>query len=132
VIEVDEHGPVGDHALLADADMAVGGDRALLPDHGLLADDHLALVAADLAAVAHPDEAAEPQLRPAGDLDLQVATEEHRSVGLHPPTCHGQIPPPQVTVVEPRVLQVEHPVPAGESKESEEPHGSKSRDTAPP
>ena len=35
VVEVDEHRPVGDHALLADPHPLVGGDRALLAHHGL-------------------------------------------------------------------------------------------------
>ena len=36
VVEVDEHRPVGDHALLADPDPPVGRDRALLAEHRLL------------------------------------------------------------------------------------------------
>ena len=65
VVEVDEHRPVGDHALLADPHPLVGGDRALLAHHRLVADLDHALVAADLRAVADPDEAAEadPALR---------------------------------------------------------------------
>ena len=35
VVEVDEHRPVGDHALLADPHPLVGGDRALLAHHRL-------------------------------------------------------------------------------------------------
>ena len=49
VVEVDEHRPVGDYALLADRDSLVGGDRAVLPDHGLRTDLDPTLVAADLA-----------------------------------------------------------------------------------
>ena len=59
VIEVDEHRPVGDHALLADPHPLVGGDRALLAHHRLGADLDPPLVAADLGPVADPDEAAE-------------------------------------------------------------------------
>ena len=59
VVEVDEHRPVGDHALLADPHPLVGGDRALLAHHRLRADLDHALVAADLGPVADPDEAAE-------------------------------------------------------------------------
>ena len=64
VVEVDEHRPVGDHALLADPHPLVGGDRALLAHHGLRADLDHALVAADLGPVADPDEAAEADLGP--------------------------------------------------------------------
>ena len=70
VVEVDEHRPVGDHALLADPHVPVGRDRALLADHRLLADHHLALVAADLGPVADPDEAPEADLAALGDLQL--------------------------------------------------------------
>ena len=59
VVEVDQHHAVGEDALLPDRDVLVGGDRALLPDHGLVADRHLALVAADLRAVPDPDPAPE-------------------------------------------------------------------------
>src|SRR5215216_7119687 len=54
VVEVDQHHPVGDDALAADRDVLVAGDGALLPDDGLGADSHLALVRADLRAVADP------------------------------------------------------------------------------
>ena len=65
VVEVDEHGPVGDHAFGPDPDAAVGGDRAFLAEDGLGADLDFALVAADLGAVTDPDRAAEldPGLR---------------------------------------------------------------------
>jgi len=72
VVEVDEHRAVGYHALLADPDVLVGGDGALLAEDGLVADDHLALVAADLAAVAHPHEAAEANDPAPRDLDLEA------------------------------------------------------------
>jgi hypothetical protein len=45
VVEVDEHHPVGDDALAADRHVLEGRDRALLAEHGLRADAHLALVA---------------------------------------------------------------------------------------
>src|SRR5205823_2325020 len=38
MVEVDEHRPIGDHALLADPHVLVGGDRALLAEHGLVPD----------------------------------------------------------------------------------------------
>ena len=78
MVEVDEHRPVGDHALLADPHPLVGGDRALLAEHGLGADLHHALVAADLRPVAEPDEAAELDPAAAGDLQLEPAAEEER------------------------------------------------------
>jgi hypothetical protein len=68
VVEVDEHRPVGNHALLTDRDPLVGGDRAVLPDHGLRTDLDPSLVAADLAAVADPGEAPEPDARVPPDL----------------------------------------------------------------
>src|SRR5690606_30204088 len=89
VVEVDEHRPVGDHALFADPHPAVGGDRALLPQHRLGADLHLALVAADLRPVPKPDEAAEADPAAAGDVQFQPAAEEDRPVGPPPPASRG-------------------------------------------
>ena len=66
VVEVDEHHAVGDDALAADRDVLEGGDRALLPEHRLRADPHLALVRADLAAVADPRPAPEVHRRRRG------------------------------------------------------------------
>ena len=63
MVEVDQHHAVGDDALAADRDVLEGGDRALLAHHGLRPDLDLALVGADLRAVADPRPAAE--LRPA-------------------------------------------------------------------
>ena len=59
VVEVDQHHAVGDDALAADGDVLEGGDRALLAHHGLRPDLDLALVGADLRAVADPAPAAE-------------------------------------------------------------------------
>ena len=64
VVEVDQHHAVGDDALAPDRDVLEGGDRALLAEHGLRADLDLALVDADLRAVADPRPAAEPQHAP--------------------------------------------------------------------
>src|SRR3954447_13028197 len=61
VVEVDQHHAVGDDALAADRHVLEGRDRALLADHRLGADRDLALVDADLAAVADPRPAAEAQ-----------------------------------------------------------------------
>ena len=68
VVEVDQHHAVGDDALAPDRDVLVGGDRALLADHGLRADAHLALVHADLAAVADPRPAADPRASRRGPI----------------------------------------------------------------
>ncbi len=54
VVEVDHHHAVGDDALAPDRDVLVGRDRALLAHHGLGTERELALVDADLAAVADP------------------------------------------------------------------------------
>ena len=101
VVEVDEHRAVGDHALLADRDALVGGDRRLLADHGLLPDLDLALVAADLRAVADPDEAAELDRAALGDLKLQALAEEDGAVGLPAPAGAGEEAPPEVAPQEP-------------------------------
>jgi hypothetical protein len=94
VVEVDEHRAVGYHALLADADVFVGRDRALLAEHGLGADRDLTLVAADLRAVADPGEAPEADRAALSDLQLQPLAEEHRAVGLPAPAGRGQKAPP--------------------------------------
>jgi hypothetical protein len=70
MVEVDEHRPVGDHALLADPNPLVGRDRALLAHHRLRADLDHALVAADLGPVADPAERSEVNLGPLADLQL--------------------------------------------------------------
>src|SRR5581483_6165271 len=110
VVEVDEHRAVRDHALLADPHPAVGRDRALLAQHRLRPDHHLALVAADLGAVADPHEAAEANLPPPADLDLEVAAEEDGTVRLPAPAGGGEEAPPQVAPQKQRVLGREHPV----------------------
>src|SRR4051812_46130156 len=51
VIEVDEHRPIGDHALLSDPHALVRGDRAVLTEDGLCPDLDDALVAADLRPI---------------------------------------------------------------------------------
>ena len=60
VVEVDQHHPVGNDALAPDRDTLIGGDRAVLPQHRLRADAHLALVDADLRAMADPGPAPHP------------------------------------------------------------------------
>src|SRR5581483_4835333 len=99
----------------------VRGDRALLPEDGLLPDLDDALVAADLRPVADPREAPEPNRRAAGDLQRDAAAEEHRPVRLPAPAGRSEQAPPQVAQRKPRVLDVEHPV-AGEEAERPE-HG---------
>ena len=61
VVEVDQHHAVGDDALAPDRDALEGGDRALLAEHRLRPDRRLALVHAQLRAVADPAPAAEPR-----------------------------------------------------------------------
>src|SRR5881394_679780 len=85
VIEVDEHRPVGDHALLTDSHSLVSGDRALLAEHGLGTDLNHALVAADLGAVAEPDEGAELDPAAGGDLQFEAGAEEDRPIGAPAP-----------------------------------------------
>src|SRR5690242_2364016 len=125
VIEVDEHRPVRDHALLADADTLVCGDGALLPEDGLGPDLDHAFVAADLGAVADPSEPAEFDRCSTGYLELESLSKEHGSVRLPSPSGRRERPPPGVSPEEPGVAPVEHPV---RPEESEQPqHGGDSR-----
>src|SRR5262249_19853324 len=105
VIEVDEHRPVGDHALLADPHAPVGRDRALLPEDRLGPDLHDALVAADLRPVADPREAPEPHRRTLRDLQLETPAEEDRPIGLPAPAGGGQEAPPQIAPEEAPVAE---------------------------
>jgi len=117
VVEVDEHGAVGDDALAADRDVLVGGDGALLAEHGLGADLEDAFVDADLAAVAEPRPAAEADDRVLADLEPDLRADEGEPVELQP------APEPQLPVGEPQqqahVLQVEHPVAPHEREQRE-------------
>src|SRR4051794_2637255 len=108
MVEVDEHRPVGDHALLADPHPLVGGDRALLSHHRLRADLDHPLVAADLGPVADPDEAAEADLPARLDLQFQPPTEEEGAVGEPAPPRRRQAAAPEVAPEEPPVAAVEH------------------------
>ena len=119
VVEVDEHHPVGDDALAADRHVLVGGDRALLADHGLGADPHLALVDADLAAVAEPRPAPRTSRasRPISKL-TPGATKQRPSVWRR--AAKRSFSQPRRTS-EPRVLEVEHAVGAHEAQEHERP-----------
>src|SRR6476619_4320353 len=121
VIEVDEHRPVGDHALLTDPHPLVRRDRAFLSHHGLRADLDDPLVAADLGAVPDPGEAAESDLSPLGDLELQGPPEENRPIGLPPPAGRGQEPAPEIAPEQAAVAPVEHAVAAVEAERAE--HG---------
>jgi len=118
MIEVDEHRPIGDHALLPDPDVLIRRDRALLTEDGLRPDDDLALVAADLRAVAKPDEPPEPD-RPLGaDLYLKPLAEEEGAIGPPAPPRGREESPPRVPIREPRVLRREHPVAREEPEQS--------------
>src|SRR4051794_2532459 len=113
VVEVDEHHAVGDDALAPDRHVLEGGDRALLPEHGLRADAHLALVRADLRAVADPRPAA--QVEPGVLADLQRDARAHeRDAVEHEPAAEAQLQPREARE-EPEVLAVEHPVRAQEA-----------------
>src|SRR6476619_2512861 len=115
MVEVDEHRSVGDHALLADPHPLVRGDRALLAHHRLRADLDDALVAADLGAVADPDEAAELDPPAAGDLQFEAAAEEEQAVGAPAAPRSREEAPAQITPEQARVLEVEHPVAGAEA-----------------
>jgi hypothetical protein len=115
VVEVDQHHAVGDDALAADDDVLERGDRALLAEHGLGADLRDPLVDAQLAAVADPAPAAEPQLRVAADLELHARADEAQPVGLQP-AAPAQLEPGPAERQE-RVLRREHPVAPGEPQE---------------
>ncbi len=82
VVEVDQHHAVGEDALAPDRDVLEGRDRALLADHRLGADAHLALVHADLAAVPDPRPAADAQRGAAADLELHAGADEADAFGL--------------------------------------------------
>src|SRR3954451_4581382 len=115
VVEVDEHRPVGDYALLADSHPLVGGDRALLAHDGLRADLDQTLVAADLGLVADPDEAAELDPALAADLQFQPAPEEEHPGGAPAAPGPRQGAAPEVSPQQLPVAVVEHPVARDES-----------------
>src|SRR5213076_617487 len=119
VVEVDEHRAVRDDALLAEPHPLVGGDRALLAEHGLGADLDHALVAADLRSIADPGEAPEAHRGAAPDLQLEAAPEENRPLGLPAPPSRREQPPPRIAPQKTRVLQVEHAIPREEAKRSD-------------
>jgi len=121
VVEVDEHGPVRDHALLADPHALVGRDRAVLAEHGLSADHDLTLVTSNLRAVANPREAPESQPSTLSDLDLKPLSEEQGTVGLPAPSRRPQIAPRHVAQPKPRVLRRQHPVSRQEAQQAD--HG---------
>src|SRR4029079_13111748 len=104
VVEVDQHHAVGDDALAPDRDVLERGDRALLAHHGLGADRDLALVRADLGAVADPRPAAEPHDRIAADLERHARPDEAEAVGLQAPAPAELQPRPADD--QPRVLAV--------------------------
>src|SRR5919206_316349 len=117
VVEVDQHHAVGDHAFAADRHVLVGGDRALLPEHGLGPDPHHALVAADLGAVPEPRPAPELDSRAIGYLERHPRPDEREPVEPEPP------PEPQLAQAEsddePQVVEVEHARPAHEAQQRE-------------
>src|SRR5580692_4126496 len=82
VIEVDQHHAVGDDALASDRHLLVGRDRAVLADHRLRANAHLALVHADLAAVPDPRPTPDPQRCMAADLERHSRADEADPVRL--------------------------------------------------
>ncbi|MFA9270923.1 MAG: hypothetical protein ACEQSX_09205, partial [Baekduiaceae bacterium] len=117
VVEVDEHHAVGDDALTADRHMLVHAPHAVLADDRLCADPQLALVHADLAARPQPRPPAEDDLRARADLERHAGADEAQPVGLQPPAeLHLQ---PRPARDEPRIVEVEHVVPAQEAQQRE-------------
>src|SRR5215211_193655 len=119
VVEVDQHHAVGDHALATDRDPPVGGDRALLAEHGLGADRHDALVAAELAAVADPRPAAELERRALADLEGAAGGDEGQPVELQA-ASETELPPAEPEQ-QPAVLRVQHALGAHEAQQGGEP-----------
>src|SRR4051812_4918982 len=119
VIEVDEHHAVGDDALAPDRHVLERADGALLPDHRLGTDDDLALVRADLRAVADPGPAAEHDARPLADLEVHPGAHEADAVGLQP-AAPAQLEPRPARDEE-RVLRREHAVGSHEPQDDEWP-----------
>src|SRR5436305_14547697 len=76
VVEVDDHRTVGDDALAPDRYALVGGDRALLAQHRLGPDRHLALVRADLGTSADPRPASQSHGRVSADLEPHLRAHE--------------------------------------------------------
>ena len=117
VVEVDQHHAVGDDALAADRDVLEGGDRALLAHHGLRPDLDLALVGADLRAVADPAPAAELDVRALADLERDAGADEAQPVGLEAPAPAQLQPRPAHD--QPEVPEGQHPVGAHEAQQRE-------------
>src|SRR5262249_21299445 len=108
---------VGDDALAPDRDVLEGGDRALLPEHGLGPDPYLALVRADLRPVADPRPAPEVDDRVLADLERHAGADEGEPVGLQAP-AEAQLQPPeahdQARVVPGEHAVLAHPAPQRE------------------
>ena len=119
VVEVDQHHAVGDDALAPDRDVLEGRDRALLADHGLGSDLHLALVHAQLAAVPDPCPAPDPQRRVAPDLELHARAQKADAVGLQT-FAEAQLQVRQACQQQ-RVGGCQHPVRAHEAQQRQRP-----------
>src|SRR5215208_4726511 len=121
MVEVDQHRPVRDHALLPDAHPLVRGDRALLAEDRLGADLHDPFMTADLGPIPYPGEAAEPDLRTLADLELQALAEEDGTVGLPAPARGRQEAAPQVAPEQSGIAPIEHAFAAEEAEQAD--HG---------
>ena len=115
VVEVDEHHAVGDDALAPDRHVLERRDRALLAEHALGADVHLALVHAHLRVVPDPRPAPQVQLRVLADLERHAGADEGDPVRDQPP-AEPQLQPRQADE-QPPVLAVEHAVRAQEPQQ---------------
>ncbi len=103
------------------ADLLVGGDRALLAQHGLRTDRDLALVAADLRAVADPDEA--PEADRARACRSRARRLRPKKTGpsvsqRHP--ARREVAPPQIAPQQARVAGVQHVVGGEEAQRADQ------------
>jgi hypothetical protein len=119
VVEVDQHHAVGHDALAPDRDVLEARDRALLAHHGLGPDPDLALVGADLRAVADPRPAAQVHARVLADLEGHVGAHEGDPVGRQPP-AEAQLQPGQADE-QSRVADGQHAVLAHEAQQGQRP-----------
>jgi len=119
VVEVDEHDAVGEDALAPDGHVLEGRDRALLPEHGLGPDAHLALVHADLGVVPDPRPASQHQARAGLDLEGHPGAHEGQPVGDQP-LAPAQLQPHQAQRQQP-VLGREHAPRTQEAQQGQRP-----------
>src|ERR671917_503811 len=110
VVEVDEHDAVGDHALAPDRDVLVGGDRALLSEHGLGADRDDPLVTAQLRPMPEPRPAPELDSPAAPNVEVPPGADEPHPGERETPPRRRQPSPSPEPEQQARVAEGEHPV----------------------